>query len=64
MGAQNKVVDIESRNMELISFTQKEVETIKRTVASDANTDELRMFLHIAKPMVWIHLIKRYFSGR
>jgi len=49
MGAQNKVVDIESRNMELISFTQKEVETIKRTVASDANTDELRMFLHIAK---------------
>jgi phage recombination protein Bet len=49
MGAQNKVVDIESRNQELISFTQKEVETIKRTVASDANTDELRMFLHIAK---------------
>jgi len=49
MGAQNKVVDIESRNKELISFTQKEVETIKRTVASDANTDELRMFLHIAK---------------
>lgn len=49
MGAQNKVVDIESRNKELISFTQKEVETIKRTLASDANTDELRMFLHIAK---------------
>jgi phage recombination protein Bet len=49
MGAQNKVVDIESRNKELISFTQKEIETIKRTVASDANTDELRMFLHIAK---------------
>ena len=49
MGTQNKVVDIESRNKELISFTQKEVETIKRTVASDANTDELRMFLHIAK---------------
>lgn len=49
MGVQNKVVDIESRNKELISFTQKEVETIKRTVASDANTDELRMFLHIAK---------------
>jgi phage recombination protein Bet len=49
MGAQNKVVDIESRSKELISFTQKEVETIKRTVASDANTDELRMFLHIAK---------------
>ncbi|PUU88186.1 phage recombination protein Bet [Halanaerobium sp.] len=49
MGAQNKVVDIESRNKELISFTKKEVETIKRTVASDANTDELRMFLHIAK---------------
>src|SRR6056297_456375 len=49
MAAQNKVVDIESRNKELISFTQKEVETIKRTVASDANTDELRMFLHIAK---------------
>ena len=49
MGAQNKVVDIESRNKELISFTQKEVETIKRTVANDANTDELRMFLHIAK---------------
>jgi phage recombination protein Bet len=49
LGAQNKVVDIESRNKELISFTKKEVETIKRTVASDANTDELRMFLHIAK---------------
>jgi phage recombination protein Bet len=49
MGAQNKVVDIESRNKELISFSQKEIETIKRTVASDANTDELRMFLHIAK---------------
>jgi len=49
MGAQNKVVDIESRNKELITFSQKEVETIKRTVASDANTDELRMFLHIAK---------------
>jgi len=49
MAAQNKVVDIESRNKELISFTEKEVETIKRTVASDANTDELRMFLHIAK---------------
>lgn len=49
MGALNKVVDIESRKKELISFTQKEVETIKRTVASDANNDELRMFLHIAK---------------
>ncbi|ADQ13572.1 phage recombination protein Bet [Halanaerobium hydrogeniformans] len=49
MNAQNKVVDIESKNKELISFSQKEVETIKRTVASDANTDELRMFLHIAK---------------
>ena len=49
MGVQNKVVDIESKNKELISFSQKEVETIKRTVASDANIDELRMFLHIAK---------------
>jgi phage recombination protein Bet len=49
MGSQNKVVDMGSRNKELIRFTQKEIETIKRTVASDANTDELRMFLHIAK---------------
>lgn len=49
MGAQNKVVDIKSKNKELISFSQKEIETIKRTVASDANVDELRMFLHIAK---------------
>jgi len=47
--AENKIVEIENKSSELISFTKKEVETIKRTVASDANQDELRMFLHIAK---------------
>ena len=49
MNAKNNVVDINKNQKELISFTEEEIETIKRTVASDANTDELKMFLHVAK---------------
>jgi len=49
MSANSKVVDINKNREELITFTEEEVETIKRTVASDANTDELKMFLHVAK---------------
>jgi phage recombination protein Bet len=49
MSAQNKVVDINKNRDELITFTKEEVETIRNTVADNANPDELRMFLHIAK---------------
>jgi len=49
MNAKNNVVDINKNQKELITFTEEEIETIKRTVASDANTDELKMFLHVAK---------------
>ena len=49
MSANDNVVDINKNQKELISFTEEEIETIKRTVASDANTDELKMFLHVAK---------------
>ena len=49
MSANSKVVDINKNREELITFTEEEIETIKRTVASEANTDELKMFLHVAK---------------
>jgi phage recombination protein Bet len=49
MTAKNNVVDINKNREELITFTDEEIETIKRTVASDANNDELKMFLHVAK---------------
>lgn len=49
MSDQNKVVDINKNRDELITFTKEEVETIRNTVADNANPDELRMFLHIAK---------------
>lgn len=38
-----------SKQDELITFTDQEIETIKRTVARNANKDELNMLLHIAK---------------
>jgi phage recombination protein Bet len=49
MSANSKVVDINKNREELITFTEEEIETIKRTVASEADTDELKMFLHVAK---------------
>lgn len=51
----NEIIEANKRNMERqddevgLTFSEEEIETIKNTVASDANTHELNMFLSIAK---------------
>ena len=44
-----KEVAVKNIKENKLNFNQKEIETIKNTVAKEANDDELRMFLHIAK---------------
>ncbi len=46
--AVNKIIEIE-HSSEMIIFTNEEIETIRRTVAIDANEDEFKMFMHLAK---------------
>jgi len=45
----NKEVQITENKVKRLSFSSKEIETIRRTVAEKANDDEFRMFMHIAK---------------
>ena len=49
MATKENEVALRSINDNKLNFTEKEIETIKNTVAKEANDDELRMFLHIAK---------------
>jgi len=45
----NNEVQIAGNKVKGLSFSSKEIETIRRTVAEKANDDEFRMFMHIAK---------------
>jgi len=45
----NNEVQIAGNKVKRLSFSSKEIETIRRTVAEKANDDEFRMFMHIAK---------------
>jgi len=45
----NNEVQIAGKKVKGLSFSSKEIETIRRTVAEKANDDEFRMFMHIAK---------------
>jgi len=49
MATKENEVALRSINDNKLNFTDREIETIKNTVAKEANDDELRMFLHIAK---------------
>jgi len=49
MATKENEVALRSINDNKLNFTEKEIQTIKNTVAKEANDDELRMFLHIAK---------------
>ncbi|RCW88429.1 phage recombination protein Bet [Halanaerobium sp. DL-01] len=49
MSAKSKVVDINKKKKELITFTEEELETLRRTVAGDASSDEFKMFIYLAK---------------
>ena len=49
MSANSKVVDINRKKKELITFTDEELETLRRTVAGDASSDEFKMFIYLAK---------------
>ena len=49
MSAKSKVVDINRKKKELITFTEEELETLRRTVAGDASSDEFKMFIYLAK---------------
>jgi len=49
MSAKSKVVDINRKKKELITFTDEELETLRRTVAGDASSDEFKMFIYLAK---------------
>src|SRR6056297_4247805 len=45
----NNEVQITENKVKRLSFSSKEIETIRRTVAEKANDDEFRMFMHLAK---------------
>jgi phage recombination protein Bet len=49
MSANSKVVDINRKKKELITFTEEELNTLRRTVAADASSDEFKMFIYLAK---------------
>jgi len=45
----NNEVKVNDNKVSKLSFSSKEIETIRRTVAEKANDDEFRMFMHLAK---------------
>src|SRR6056297_2975010 len=45
----NNEVQIAGNKVKGLSFSSKEIETIRRTVAEKANDDEFRMFMHLAR---------------
>jgi phage recombination protein Bet len=49
VSAKSKIVDINRKKKELITFTEEELETLRRTVAGDASSDEFKMFIYLAK---------------
>mgnify|MGYP000485783230 CR=1 FL=1 len=42
-------VKVNENNVRKVSFSNKEIETIRRTVAEKASDDEFRMFMHLDK---------------
>ncbi|MBS3768172.1 MAG: recombinase RecT [Candidatus Cloacimonetes bacterium] len=42
-------VKVNDNKVKRLSFSSKEIETIRRTIAEKANDDEFRMFMHLAK---------------
>jgi len=45
----SKDIKVNENKVRKVSFSTKEIETIRRTVAEKANDDEFRMFMHLAK---------------
>ena len=64
MSAKSKVVDINRKKKELITFTEEELETLRRTVAEMQAVMSLRCLFIWLKTMDLILSIRKYFSGR